>query len=80
MVHVGFISQSRKPVKKQFDACRFHMLAALILELEPMADRAHDIPRMVRFWSELKSLCLTRITSDTIVLNKEASPCYELTQ
>ncbi|KAJ6688349.1 hypothetical protein OIU74_016962 [Salix koriyanagi] len=46
MVHVGFISQSRKPVKKQFDACRFHMLAALISELEPMPDRAHDIPRM----------------------------------
>ncbi|KAF9668014.1 hypothetical protein SADUNF_Sadunf15G0082700 [Salix dunnii] len=26
--------------------CRFHMLAALISELEPMPARAHDIPRM----------------------------------
>uniref|UniRef100_A0A3N7HUB7 Uncharacterized protein n=1 Tax=Populus trichocarpa TaxID=3694 RepID=A0A3N7HUB7_POPTR len=44
-----------------------------------MPDRAHDIPLMARFWSALKFLCLTVNTSSAILLDKEVSPCYELT-
>ncbi|KAL9335364.1 hypothetical protein Peur_072545 [Populus x canadensis] len=47
-------------------------------EPEPMPGRAHDISQL-KIWA-CNETCLPLNTSNAILLNEEASPCYELTQ